>query len=249
MRGVTLLFLRIWFVIVAASALLTAGEFDFYATLRAGRPGGADWQMGLGTDTAASQSTGSFFWSNSNRFWRNGGEAQEFEIGFRSATQTAYVTVWDSRDQAWTRTLTNSGAAVSSNATWTFPAANFFAQASTTGTPSSIQLSDLTLAPGVQVLSGSLPVSLGASQPPATTTPMNAPLVINAASNGGDWYIAGAVRFSGLTSTGGSARNSQLQFFLRAMGADTPEGATLFLTGAGLLLLGAIGRNRRKSVQ
>jgi hypothetical protein len=224
---------------------VSAADFTFFATLRAGQSGNAGWEMGLGTNAAADQSTGQFRWSNASPFWRPGGQPQNFEIRWQSATQTASVTVWDSGNTPWTRQLVNTGPAVGVNTIWTFPAAGFFAQAVTTGRPSSITISNLAIAPGVQILSGSLPSSIGASQPPASSASMNAPLVINPASTGGDWYLSGNIRFAGLAiGSGTGARNSDLQFFLQAAGSETPESSTVLLTAGGLLVV--IGWHRRR---
>lgn len=228
---------------------VSAADFTFFATLRAGQSGNTGWEMGLGTNAAADQSTGQFRWSNATPFWRPGGQPQNFEIRWQSATQTASVTVWDSSNTAWTRQLVNTGAAVGVNTIWTFPAAGFFAQAVTTGRPSSITVSNLALSPGVQVLSGSLPSSIGASQPPATSTPMAAPLVINPASAGGNWFLSGNIRFTGLAvGNGAGATNSDLQFFLQAAGTETPESSTVLLTAGGLLVVLGWHRRRRPDV-
>lgn len=224
---------------------VSAADFTFFATLRAGQSGNSGWEMGLGTNAAADQSTGQFRWSNGTPYWRPGGQPQNFEIRWQSATQTASVTVWDSGNTAWTRQLVNTGPAVGANTIWTFPAAGFFTQATTTGRPSSITVSNLALAPGVQVLSGALPSSIGASQPPATSTPMAAPLVINPASTGGNWYLSGNIRFTGLAiGNGAGASNSNLQFFLQAAGTETPESSTVLLTAGGLLVV--LGWHRRR---
>jgi len=226
-----------------------AGDFSFYATLRAGLPAGADWEMDLGTNSAASQSTGSFQWGTGSSHWRPGNQPQNFQIGYLASSQSAYVTVWDSTNTPWTTQLTNTGPALSANAMWTFPVSNFFVSSSagSGAQPRSVNVENLTLSSGVQVLSGSLPVSLGVTTAPAFNAPMAAPLVINPAANGGNWFIDGTIRFSGLTSLGGNAQGSQLQFFLQASGTDTPEGQTFLMAGLGLILAGFYSRARNKS--
>ena len=170
---------------------LRAGDFSFYATLRAGRPAGGDWELGLGRSNGASESTGSFQYGSGDPHWRRDNLPQDFEIGYRADTQSAYLTVWNFRQQAQTIQFESSGSPLSTQAIWTFPAANFFASASNVNQPSSINVENMRLSPGVQVLSGNLPVSIGASQPAPTVNTMNAPLVINPASKGGHWFIAG----------------------------------------------------------
>lgn len=227
---------------------VSGAEFSFFATLRAGRPAGADWEIGLGTDTNASQVTRNFQWENGAPTWRAGNQAQPFQIEYTASTQTVRMTVRDSQNNPWSQTLTNSGPALGSNAIWTLPAAGFFVStAAPAGAQArSITVSNLTLDPGVQILSGSLPTSLAASGPPASSTAMSAPLVINAASNGGNWFLAGNIRFAGLSGLGGNAQGSQLQFFLNAIGTDTPEAQTFFLVGLGLFAVGFGSRRRSR---
>lgn len=223
-------------------------EFSFFATLRAGRPAEADWEIGLGTDSTASQSTRNYQWESGTPTWRSGNDPQPFQIGYTASTQTAKVTVWDSANTPWTATLTNTGPALGANALWTLPGAGFFvSSAAPSGAQArSITVSDMTLAPGVQILSGGLPTSLAASGPPAASASMSAPLVINPASNGGNWFLAGNIRFTGLTGLGGTAQGSQLQFFLNAIGSDTPETKTFLLVGISLVVLGLTSRLRSR---
>jgi hypothetical protein len=223
-------------------------EFSFFATLRAGRPAAADWEIGLGTDRNASQATRNFQWESGTPTWRSDNRPQPFRLEYTASTQTVRMTVRDSEDNPWSQTITNSGPALGANAIWTLPAAGFFVS---TAAPSgaqarSITVSNLTVDPGVQILSGSLPTSLAASGPPASSMAMSAPLVINAASNGGNWFLAGNTRFTGLTGLGGNAQGSQLQFFLNAIGTDTPEAQTFFLVGLGLLAVGFGSRRRSR---
>lgn len=242
---------RLSFVLVAfiwlAGSALAAAEFSFYATLRAGRPSNGDWEMGLGNDSTASQSTGQFQWTSSKKHWRSDDLPQNFEIGYTARTNNAYVKVFDSTNKAWTTSYTNTGALLGSNALWTFPAANMFVTASASSKPTSINVDQMTLSSGVQILSGNLPSSLGATQGIQTSADLAPPLIINAASNGGNWFITGRIRFSGLVGSGGNAAGSDLQFLLRAMGSDanpTPETGT-FLTVGCALVLGTVIRRKR----
>lgn len=222
------------------------GDFSFFATLRAGLPATTDWEIGLGTDQNANQATSNFQWESGTPTWRAGNRPQPFQLEYTASTQTVRMTVRDSQNNPWSRTLTNAGPALTANAIWTLPAAGFFVStaAPNGARPRSITVSELTLDPGVQILSGSLPTSIAASGPPASSTPMSAPLVINAASNGGNWYLAGNIRFTGLADLGGNAQGSQLQFLLNAIGTDTPESQTFLLTGLGLIAVG-LGTRRR----
>jgi hypothetical protein len=231
-----------WFVL---ASLLTpieslAADFSFFATLRAGRNASADWEQGVGSDVFASTSTASFRWAPGNQHWRSNNLPQNFRIGYDAATGSAYTSVWDSNNVASTVRFTSPTGPLTVPATWTLPASSFFVSASARSIATSVNLENLSLAPGVQILSGSLPANLGASQPgggPGQLRSLASPLIFNTAASGGDWYIAGTVRFSGLTSNGTGAQGSQLQFMMNAIGTDNPEPATFALIGLGVAAL------------
>ena len=252
MLSLNLRFIFAFLTLLCFAPIGAANDFAFSATLRAGLPGNGEWEMGLGTDPNASQSTGQFRWSGNRPHWRENDGLQNFRVGFTSSTQTAYLTVWDSLDTPWTRTLVNALPALQPDAIWTFPTANFFASAANNSGAQarSVNVENLTVAPEVTILSGSLPTSLGASLSNTYVAPLSAPLVIDAAANGGNWYIDGAIRFSGLQGSGGNAARSQLQFFLRAEGhsSNNPEVQTFLLSGLGLTLVGLLGRMKRTRI-
>lgn len=226
-----------FFPALVLSGGLLAGDFSFYATLRAGRNAAADWEQGVGPDSFASTSNASFRWAPGNQHWRANDLPQNFRIGYDAASGSAYSMIWDSNNVASTVSYTNPSVPLSADAIWTLPASNFFVSATARTIATSINLENLSLAPGVQVLSGSLPLNLGASQPgggPGQLQTLSSPLVFKAATNGGDWFISGTVRFSGLTSNGTGAQGSQLQFMMNATGTDNPEPATFALIGLGV---------------
>ncbi len=222
----------------------SAQSFSFYSALRAGRPG-ADWQVGVGpsaTQTAATWNTRYFSYSPVDSSWRGGGLSQDFEIGFDALRNLGYARVKNSSG-AWTEaTLANHAAPLAADTTWTLPASSFWLGATGQNAASSISLANLSLAPNVSVLSGSLPTSLAASQSGiGVATNLPAPLVINAAANGGSWFLAGTVTLSGF----GTATGSRLQFNFGATSNPTPEASTLSLLGGGLLFFAFIARKKR----
>jgi len=225
------------FVVLATSAELLAADFSFFATLRAGRNGAADWEQGIGPTSNATTVTTNFRWAPGNQHWRAGNLPQNFRIGYNAATGSGYATVWDASNVASTVTYANPAGPLGANSTWTLPASNFFVSAAARSIATSVNLESLSLAPGVQVLSGSLPASLSASQPggggPGQLQTMSSPLVFNTAASGGDWYISGTIRFSGLTANG-TGQGSQLQFMMNAIGTENPEPATFALIGLGI---------------
>lgn len=226
-------------LLFAATARMWGADFSFYSTLRAGQPGSADWEMGVGTNFLANTVTSDFGYETSGQqYWRAGGQPQNFRIGWNAVSNSAFVTVWNSAGVATTATMSNPGAALNNNAVWTLPAVSMLLWAVGDSQPSSIQLSGLTLSPNTALVSGTLPASLGVSQSGSFAVNfVSAPIVINPAANGGNWYLDGAVRFTGLTSQGGNARQSDLQFLMLASGSDTPEASSLGMIGGGLIAL------------
>ncbi len=220
----------------------SAQSFSFYSTLRSGRPG-ADWQVGVGPSAAQSAATWNtryFSYSPADSSWRGGGLSQDFEIGFDAARNVGYTRVRNSAG-AWTEaTLANTGAPIAADTNWNIPASSFWLGASGQNTASSISLASLTLSPNLSLISGSLPTSLAASQSGSgVVSNLPAPLVINAAANGGSWFLAGTVTLSGF----GTATGSRLQFNFGATSNPTPEASTLSMLGAGFLMLALARKN------
>lgn len=244
----------LWWGIVLSLGLgqLSAQSFSFYSTFRAGRPNNGDWQQGIGTNASASNSTRYVEWNASNRTWRSDG-AQRFEIGWDAAANVAYSLVWNQAGGTTRAEWANTGARLSTQTVWTLPAENFYARiASNPANAASIALSNLTLSPNTSIVSGSLPASFGVSRNSGgglQVANLSAPIVINAASNGGSWFIGGSIRFTGLQGQGGGGiTGSGSQFFLRADGLDpVPDAPTFALLGSGLLVMGLQRRNRRTS--
>lgn len=244
-------------VMILSAMSASAQSFSFYSTLQAGRSGGGQsggngWEFGTGTTPAFSNATWTdaqfaYNSSPSDNHWRVGGLTQQFEIGYNAGTNTAYTRVRNAQGNWTTASIGNSGAALPNNTIWTLPAASFNVSAVGNADPSSIQVENLALSTNVAVLSGSLPTSLGVTGSPGNNTSagMSAPLVIQAATNGGSWFLEGTIRFSGLRGSGGSAEGSQLSFNLGASGTQTPEATTMSLLGGGLIILGWMGRRRR----
>jgi hypothetical protein len=250
----TSVFLAILIGFFAAGA--TAQSFTFYSTLHAGQPGGGDWEIGTGLNLpiTSAWSTAHFDADGPGNWWVNG-QAQTFRIGYNAATNSAYTTVFNAAPgnplgASSTATLVNPGAAPATT-TWTLPAASFNVRSSFNG--ASITVQNLTLGPNVNLLSGVLPTNLTAAQSGGFSvgSRMSAPLVIDAAANGGSWYIQGVITMAGLqgSGNGAGARNAQLQFNLAATGSDTPEATTMSLLGAGLLVMGWMRRRARAGTQ
>lgn len=235
-----------------ASLEVFAQSYSYYYTMRAGRFAGADWELGTGTNSNASNSTQNFAHNErpGNNHWGSATTDHSFQIGWIAATNTAYVTVWNNAGTPISATFTNPGPAIPASTTWTLPASSFFVSAAgqSSGTPTSVTLSNLSLSSGVNILSGSLPTTINAVQSGnvGDLETLSAPLVIDPASAGGNWFLAGTIRFTGLQSQGGVANGSQLQFIMNAVASDVPEAGTLSMIGLGLVGFVALRRHQRR---
>lgn len=232
-----------------------AQSYSYYYTMRAGRFAGADWELGTGTNTSASNSTQNFAHNErpGNNHWGSALTEHAFQFGWSAATNTAYVTVWNDQGSPTTANFAVAGPAPTSAATWTIPASSFFVTAAgqPTSAATSVTLSNLSLSSGVNILSGALPTSISAANSGATagsSAPLSAPLVIDPASAGGSWYLSGTIRFTGLQSQGGPANGSQLQFLMNAVASEVPEAGTLSMIGLGLVAVAAIRRRQSRKL-
>lgn len=242
-----------WLGVVLGLSLgdLSAQGFTFFSTFRAGQPNGADWQLGIGTAPNATERTANYAWNSQTGTWRSDG-VQNFEIGWLASSNTAYSTVWDQQGLATTVSRVNPGSALSSLASWTLPASGFWAAISDTPANSaSIALANLTLSDNTRLISGSLPSSFAISRPAGMGSMYNSlsePIVINAASNGGNWFLRGTVQFTGLQGQQeGGLTGSRSQFFFQATGSDAPDLPTFAMLGCGLVLLGMTKRQWRSA--
>lgn len=235
-----------------ASMEAFAQSYSYYYTMRAGRFAGADWELGAGANSSASNSTQQFNHNErpGNNHWGSALTEHAFQIGWSALTNTAYVTVWNDAGNPVTANFAPSGPTPAPTAIWTIPASSLFVSAAgqPSGTATSVTLSGLSLSTGVNILSGSLPTSLSASQSAnvSGSASISAPLVIDPASAGGSWYLAGTIRFTGLQSQGGVATGSQLQFLMNAVASDVPEAGTLSMIGVGLVAFAEIRRRQRR---
>lgn len=237
-------------LLLTLSLTAWGANFSFFTTMRAGFRTGLSWELGAGSTPATVESNVNYEWNTAagERSWRPGDLPQSFRIGFDRNTNTGYVTVYNSSNAAITASYTNANAALLQNTVWTLPGANFFASANTTGQAGSINVENLTFSPGVQVLSGSLPNSIGAADPgpgSGNSSSLSTPIIFDAAGSGGSWSIAGTIRMNGLLTINGTASGNDLIFSLGAGSTDTPEGSTFALFGIGLLAVVGASRYRK----
>jgi len=222
---------------------VTAADFSFFSIIRAGVAGAGDWEIGTGANGNTISTGAQFSWPNDLD--------QRFRIGYNQSTNTAYTTVWNSANVASTSNYNPVGGAPSaSNRTWTVRAGAIYTSATPLAVTTSVKVSGLQLGNGLppgsalNILQPLTSTSLSASQPsPVAPSSNSAPIIFSAATTGGDWYIDGNIRFSGLASfvTSGAQR-SQLHFGLTAVASDTPEPAAILLVSGGLATLAYLKR-------
>ena len=225
---------------------LVAADFSFFSIVRAGVQGAGDWEIGTGPN-------GNSITTGAHVTWPNNLD-RNFRIGYNQSTNTAYTTVWTPSTTPGAAPIASTssynplgGSPLSSSGTWTIRAGSMYASASPITPSTSVQVSNLRLGNGLNVLQPITSTSLLASQPLNAPLASNAaPIVFSTAATGGDWYIDGVVRFNGLASfTANGAQRSQLQFGLTAIASDTPEPASFLLLSCGLVTLAHWKRRRR----
>lgn len=223
-----------------------AADFSFFSILRAGVSGNGDWEIGTGPNGNTILNSANYQYNQTTPGWSNNLD-QQFRIGYTQATNTVYATVWGATGTAYTSVYNPvGGATAGTSGTWSIDTNGIYVRASARSAPTAISVSNLELSSAVNVLQPMTATSLYASQPTGANMRGNtAPIVFSAAANGGDWYLDGVVRFSGLAAyTTGGARRSELHFGLTANYADTPEPAAMLLVSAGIVAMALLRRRR-----
>jgi hypothetical protein len=227
-----------------------AAEFSFFSILRAGLPGNGDWEIGTGPNGNTIPNSSQYRYSNSTPGWLTGAD-QQFRIGYTQSTNTAYASVIGSTGIVYTSQYNPVGGLTAApGGTWTIDPNRMYVSARLRGNstvPISVRVDNLTLSTAVDVLQPLTQTSLFASQPFGSSVRSNsAPIVFSAAASGGDWFLDGTIRFTGLVGSGGGAvaQRSDLQFGLTATYSETPEPAAVLLVSGGLVAM-AYWRRRR----
>jgi hypothetical protein len=240
---------------ISFAPALSAAEFSFFSILRAGLPGNGDWEIGTGPNGNTISNPSQYRYGQGTPGWSNNVD-QQFRIGYVQSTNMVYATVWGSTGIEYTsRYNPVGGLTASPGGTWTIDTGSLYVSATPRtnangqSAPSSIRVENLELSSAVDILQPMNQTSLYASQPTGTSLRGNTtPIVFSAAANGGDWYLDGTIRFTGLASSaaGAGAQRSSLQFGLTATYSDTPEPAAVLLVSGGLVWMAY--RRRRRSM-
>ncbi len=249
--------MRLFSTLILAAVSLApnafTAEFSFFSILRAGLPGNGDWEIGTGLNGNTIPDSSQYRYNQNTPGWSNNLD-QQFRIGYTQATNTVYATVWGATGIEYTSEYNpDGGSTASPNGQWTIQTNAMYVSATPRlnnngqSAPSSIRVENLEFSSAVNVLQPLTQTSLYASQPTGTQLRANTtPIVFSAAANGGDWYLDGTIRFSGLAGSGGGvgAQRSSLQFGLTANYVDSPEPAAVLLVSGGLVAM-AYWRRRR----
>jgi hypothetical protein len=248
-----------WLRIAGLAALMTtasqAAQFQFGALVQAGVAGGGDWEVGVGNSVASladTNSLGTHWATGSNRL---------VEVEYLRSTNTASVRVYNGNTASGAFTESSfqptGGAGVAANATWTLPAAAFFATAQGTfsGGPifgSSISITNLVLtgvSGAVNIIQPIQQTTLTAARPVlgGTITVAQTQDIVFTADSTGSWRLQGTIQMGGLGPFFG-ANGDDLALSISASATDAvPEPGTVGLMLIGGLLMAGVSRRRKSA--
>ncbi len=229
---------------IALGTAAGAADFDLGATIRAGRINGSDWELGIGSSINSTPIHSRV----ANPYYPNG-TPNRFEIGYTSATNTAYLRYYYSASNYRQVLFAPGGPGLGAYSVWTIPTGSLFVEATSRPTPTSITISGLTLGGGVQVLQPFSSTTLTASQNRTDSLVGSTAPVQFRTSASGNWLVSGSIAFAGLRAyVNGGAVGEQLRMGAEFYGtsASTPEPRVAGLIASGLVLLAALDRLRRR---
>lgn len=249
--------MRINLATLALAALfvapLSAAEFSFFSIIRAGLRGNGDWEVGTGPNGSVIPQSAQYNYSQTLPGWPDNTDVR-FRIGYEQATNRAYTTVfgWSgapntSTQVAYTSSFNPVGAFVMGpDSKWVINAnAMYTSVNSALPNPATVTVSNLSLQSGLNVLRPLSETTLTASNRPTVQPSNSGPVYFQAVSNGGNWYIDGTIRFTGLSPyTPNGATRSNAHFGLTISGVQNPEPAAIISMATGLIAL-ALWRRRR----
>jgi hypothetical protein len=222
-------------MIASAAQTILAADASFSVVIRAGDRPGSVWELGIGPSGGIPVNTLSLA-----QYYQDAG-FHSFQIGYTSATNTAYVQLQTTNGQWRQVTYTMTGAGLGSTATWTVPGTNLYVSAAGLPVPTGITVANLSFGPALTIISPLSTTTLTAAQNGTSVSRnIGSPVIFNPTNSGGDWVLTGQIAFNGLGAYhNGGAIGNQLQLGFGAEGTAVPEPATMAMIGAGLALFGA----------
>jgi hypothetical protein len=230
---------------ISVTGAASAADFGFSVIIQAG--GSNTWELGIGPRGGAPAVTVSL-----NPYYQ-GGNPQQFQVGYTQSTNTAFVRFYNNGASYQQASYQPAGALpLQPGGTWSLPAGNFSANANYTLLATSISVANLGLSSGLTVLQPLTTTSLYASQagwfsspgPPVT---LPSPVVFRAQGAGGNWLLSGTLTFTNLGGIFGlGANDGDLSFQMDAQASDVPEPSTALFMACGLLLIGIQSFRRRQ---
>lgn len=236
-----------WLFVFLAVVPAWGADFDLSATIRAGMPGNGDWELGIGP---GGNNTAFNAHLPAGRYYPNG-LPNRFEIGYRNATNTAFLRYYSNATLFTEVVYDAPGAGLGTGATWTIPAGSLFVSAARRNNAlTRVVVDQLAVGGGVQVLQPFSSTSLAAWQFGWSSIDSLAAPVVFRTTGTGDWLLSGRIAFTGLAAyTNPGAQRSQLQMIANVSGtsAAVPEPAPLALIAFGLAGMSALRvRSSRK---
>ncbi|NWF83726.1 MAG: hypothetical protein HXY18_07855 [Bryobacteraceae bacterium] len=232
--------------VAAAGVPCRAAEFGLSATIRAGLWNAGDWELGIGP--LGNNTANTLNLSPANYYPDN--LPNRFEIGYTSATNSAFVRYYYGAASYQQVAYAAGGAGLGAGSVWTIPAGALFVSAARRpNVQTAVWIDQLSLGGGVQVLQPFSSTTLLALQYNSSmTTPTTSPVSFRTGASG-DWLLSGRIGFLGLSAYNpGGAQRSQLQMIANISGvsAPVPEPAVQLMVGAGLVGLAMLGVRKRR---
>lgn len=235
--------------VAVAGVPCRAAEFGLSATIRAGLRNAGDWELGIGP---LGNNTASTLNLNQANYYPDN-LPNRFEIGYTSATNSAFVRYYYGSAAYQQVTYAPGGVGLGAGSVWTIPAGSLFLSAARRpNVLTAVWIDQLSLDGGVQVLQPFTSTTMLAWQNNSSmTTPTTSPVSFRTGASG-DWLLSGRIGFLGLSAYNpGGAQRSQLQMIANISGvsAPVPEPAVELMVGAGLVGLALLGvRKQRRGV-
>jgi hypothetical protein len=210
---------------------LGAADFDFSTIIRAGRPTNATFELGIGPLTNNTLVRGHV---NQPNYFPNG-LPNRFEIGYTSATNSAYLRYFYGPGVYREVVYSPGGTGLQGGSVWTIPRNSLFVAATSRPVPTSVTIANLQFGAGVQVLQPFTTTTLTAAQNGGNVRTNMPGLVRFRTGASGDWLLSGTISFAGLRFyTPRGAIGNQLRMGAGFSGTDVPEAGTWLLALTGL---------------